>query len=302
MASDTRGSAVLARSLLGIIQVLSAALPFHAQRACARAFGEIQFRISPDRRAAVLGNLEQIAAAGHAGLADPRARVRAARKMFESQYRGWLEYLGRVAPRALSRGSEYRVIGAEHLYRAAARGRGAVLAIPHLGNWEFVGIALARLGFRIHAVAGIQLHPILTREVRALKEREGIHITTPQEGYGPLITALREGGIVALLVDGDVYSRSLSTTFFRRHTPFPAGPAILARRAGVPILHCHAVRCETGRHYFTIDGLDAPDLSLTLQEDLSRMTAGVARVLERSIATNVTQWCIFRPFWSADAA
>jgi len=293
---------VLPRSLLGIIQVLSAALSPPAQLACARALAAIQFRLSPDRRAAVLGNLEQIAAAGHAELADPRARLRAARQMFESHHRGWLEYLGRLGPRALSRDSAFRVIGAEHLYRAVARGRGAVLAMPHLGNWELVGIALARLGFRIHAVAGVQLHPILTREVRALKEREGIHITTPQEGYAPLIAALREGGIVALFVDGDVFSRSLPAQFFRRRTPFPAGPAILARRAGVPILHGHAFRCETGRHYLSIDGLDEPDTSLTLREDLARLTASVARILERSIAAHVTQWCIFRPFWSADAA
>lgn len=293
---------MLPRSLLGIIQLLTAALPPPAQRACARALAAIQFRLSSGRRAAVLGNLEQIAAAGHTELADPKARLRAARQMFESHHRGWLEYLGRLAPRALSRGSAFRVIGAEHLYRAVAGGRGAVLAMPHLGNWELVGIGLARLGFRLHAVAGVQVHPILTREVRALKQREGIQISTPEEGYAPLIAALREGGIVALLVDGDVFSRSLPAQFFRRRTPFPAGPAILARRAGVPILHAHAVRCESGRHYFSIDGVDEPDTSLTLREDLSRLTAGVARVLEQSIATNVTQWCIFRPFWNADAA
>ena len=222
--------------------------------------------------------------------------------MFEAHHRGWMEYLGRSAPRAFARAAPYRVTGMEYLDRAIAGGRGAILAVPHLGNWEMFGPALTRLGLEVHTVTGVQLHPVLAKEVRALKEREGIQVSTPEDGFLPLLGALRRGGIVALMVDGDVFSRSLPTKFFGRRTPFPAGPAILARRARVPILHGHAVRTDPSGHHISFDGLDEPDLSLPLQEDLSRLTAGVARTQERNIAEHVTQWCIFRPLWESDAA
>jgi KDO2-lipid IV(A) lauroyltransferase len=279
--------------------MLSSALPVPALRACVRAFAALQFRWSPGRRDAVLANLERIAEAGHPLLADPPARRLAARRMFEAHQLGWIEYLGRTASR--KRAAEYRLSGTEHLYRAVAGGRGAVLSVPHLGNWELIGLALTRLGFQVHTVTGIQIHPSVTREVRALKERDGVRVSTPEDGFLPLVAALRSGGIVALMADGDVFSRSLPAEFFGRRVEFPAGPAILARRARVPIVHGHAVRTETGRHYISFDGVDEPDLSLALRDDLSRLTARVARTLERSIAAHVTQWCIFRPLWNSDA-
>jgi KDO2-lipid IV(A) lauroyltransferase len=221
--------------------------------------------------------------------------------MFENLQLSWIEYLAGHPDRRDAPAIEFR--GAEFLYRALERGRGAVLAASHLGGWELAGSAFARLGLTVHVVSGIQLHPLVAREMREWKRREGIHVHTPREGFGPLVQALREGGIVVLLVDGDVYSRSLPATFFGRNVPFPAGPAILARRVGVPILHAHAARGQDGRHRVSFDGMDEPDPSLPVRQDLLRLTALVARSQERNIAEHVAQWCIFRPLWStADAA
>ena len=129
-----------------------------------------------------------------------------------------------------------------------------------------------------------------------------MRVSTPQDGFAPLVSALRNGEIVTLLVDGNVYSRSLPAEFFGRRVAFPAGPAILARRARVAIIHGHAVRGPGGDHEFCFDGLDEPDFSLPLADDLRRLTAGVARAQERNIAAHVDQWCIFRPIWGTDAA
>ncbi|MGH7681510.1 MAG: lysophospholipid acyltransferase family protein [Candidatus Eiseniibacteriota bacterium] len=282
--------------------MLSSALPIPVQRDVARALASVQFRWSPSRRDAVLANLERIAAAGYPSLADPAARVATARRMFEAHHRGWLEYLSRAGTGRRAARTEYQLSGTEHLYRAIATGRGAVLTVPHLGNWEMFGPALTNLGLRVHTVTGVQLHRSVAREIRALKARDGIEVSTPQDGFVPLLGALRRGSVVALMADGDVFSRSVPAEFFGARVPFPAGPAILARRAHAPIVHGHAVRTEDGGHRITFDGVDEPDPSLGVREDLGRLTACVARSLERSIAANVTQWCIFRSIWSADVA
>lgn len=263
----------------------------------------IQYRFHAARRNAVLENLATIGAAGHPELADRAARERIARRMFENFQLAWIEYLAGRPWSGRRDGPALEFRGAEILYRALAGGRGAVIAASHLGGWELAGTGLARLGLSVHAVSGVQVHPFVAREVRAWKRAEGIRVHTPREGFAPLVSALREGGVVVLLVDGDVYSRSLPATFFGRRIPFPAGPAILARRAWVPILHAHAARDPGGRHRVSFDGLDEPDPSLPLREDLARLTSLVARSQERNIAAHVSQWCIFRPLWSAaDAA
>ncbi len=248
-------------------------------------------------------NLEQIARAGCLSLAGTRELDRAARSIFESYHRFLLEYFAQRSLDARALDERFRFRGMECAYRALARGRGAVICAPHVGNWELAGIALSRLGFLVHVVTGVQFHRRWTEAARAAKARERILVSTPEEGYAPLLTTLRRGGLVVLLTDGDVYVRSLEARFFGRTIPFPAGPALLARRARAPILHAHAERGSRGRHVVSFDGMELPDAALSLDEDVLRITRRVAEAQERTIAAHVDQWCIFRPvFGSTDAA
>ena len=280
----------------------AAAVPRRSRAALARFWAGLQLIYDAPRRRAVLANLAQIAAAGRCREAVlPEARARTARAMLASGCLSWLEYF---AARARTPDERMTVTfrGSELLYRALAQGRGLVYTLPHLGCWELVGVAAARLGFRTHVVTGVQLHPLLSEAVRALKESDRIRVSTPADGFGPLLRTLREGGIVVLLVDGDVRTRTIDAPFFGRATPFPVGPALLARRSGAPLLHGHTARRADGTHELSFDALDEPDLALPVHEDLIRLTATMAGTQERNIERHVTQWCIYRPIWGFDAA
>ncbi|MGE5177432.1 MAG: lysophospholipid acyltransferase family protein [Hyphomicrobiales bacterium] len=296
-APGPRAPHALPRVAVHALLRLVAATPPRLADALARRAGALRYRLDRSARDAVLENLARMADAGHPRLRSARDRARAARSIFESYHRFLVEFLAqrRLDPRALD--ERFRVRGTALLYRALARGRGAVIAAPHLGNWELAGLALARLGFRVHVVTGVQLHPLLTGAVRSLKEAEGIRVSTPEDGVAPLLATLRANGLVVLLVDGDVFTRGLAAPFFGRAVPFPAGPAILARRAAAPLLHAHAERLPDGTHRISFDGWDEADARLPVDRDLRRLTEGVARAQERNIADLVTQWCIFRPFF-----
>ena len=152
-------------------------------------------------------------------------------------------------------------------------------------------------------MTGVQFHASVSRAARAAKERASILVSTPEDGFLPLLHTLRAGGIVVLLTDGDVYARALPAPFFGRTIPFPAGPALLARRSGAPLLHAHAECVGVDRLLLSVDGRDDSDRALPLAEDLARLTACVAAAQERAIAAHVGQWCIFRPlFEGSDAA
>lgn len=295
----SREPPVLSRIALRSALTLAASLSPRASRTLARVLASIQYACSPRRRRAALENLAWIGAAGHPALRGPGERDRAARAMFESYQRFLLEFLAQE--RAFGPGTApIRFAGMETLYRAVARGRGAIVVTPHVGNWEWGALALARLGFRMHAVTGVQLHPALAPAVRSLKERQGISVLTPADGFEPLVTALRRGGLVALLADGDVHSRSLAVPFFGREVAIPVGPALLARRTGAPIVHAHAFRAESGPIEIQIDGVDFADRALPLDRDVRRLTERIAAVAEATIARHVTQWCIFRPLFGPD--
>jgi lauroyl/myristoyl acyltransferase len=277
-------------------------LPSRAADSLARATASVEFAFRSKRRRAVESNLDWIAESGKLAPDPSRALGRTARSIFENYHRFVLEYLAQRSLDARALDDRFRFRGMETLYEAMARGRGAIVSAPHVGNWELAGIALARLGFRVHVVTGVQFHARLTGAARVLKERERILVSTPREGFRPLLRTLRRSGIVVLLTDGDVFVRSMETEFFGRRVPFPVGPALLARRSGAALLHAHAERAS-GRHVVVFDGTTLPAPELSLKEDLRRITKGVAEAQERTIAAHLDQWCIFRPlFPRRDAA
>jgi KDO2-lipid IV(A) lauroyltransferase len=279
------------------------ALPRRAADSLARATASVEFALRPKRRRAVESNLEWIAESGRLTPDRTRALGRTARSIFESYHRFVLEYLAQRSLDARALDDRFRFHGMEILYQALARGRGALVSAPHVGTWELAGIALARLGFRVHVVTGVQFHTRFTGSARLLKERERILVSTPHEGFRPLLRTLRRSGIVVLLTDGDVFVRSLETEFFGRRVPFPVGPALLARRSGAVLLHAHAERSAAGGHVVAFDGTMLPQPELPLEQDLRRITRGMALAQERTIAAHLDQWCIFRPlFPSRDAA
>jgi len=289
---------VISSLLLEAALALAPTLPDPVLSWLARATSRLEFAFASARRRAVLSNLEQIAGSGRLAETGPRSLTRTARAMFGSYHRFVLEYLAQGSLDSQALDTRFRFEGMETLYRALGPGRGAVVSAPHVGNWELAGIALARLGFRVHVVTGVQFHKRLTRIARILKERERVLVSMPGDGFRPLLDTLKRGGIVVLLTDGDVFVRSIETEFFGRRVPFPVGPAILARRARARLLHAHAERRPSQGHVVSFDGMDSPEASLSMAEDLLRMTRRVAEFQERAIAAHVDQWCIFRPLFA----
>jgi KDO2-lipid IV(A) lauroyltransferase len=284
---------------------IAPSLPRSAAESLARATGSVAFALSSKRRRAVESNLVRIAESGRLTVARSRALERTARSIFENYHLFVIEYLAQRTLDSRAMDTRFRFRGMEILYRALARGRGAVVVAPHVGNWELAGIAIARLGFRVHVVTGVQFHARFTDSARLLKERERILVSTTEEGFGPLLRTLRRSGIVVLLTDGDVFARSRETEFFGCRVPFPVGPALLARRSGAAILHAHAERSDTGGHVVVFDGAEAARPELPVEEDLDRLTRRVAEVQERTIAAHLDEWCIFRPMFpgvTADAS
>ena len=276
---------------------LAPALPHRTADSLVRLTSGLDYALAAGRRRAVQSNLDRILGPGRPD------RDRTARAIFESYHRFVLEYLAQRTLDARALETRFRFQGMENLYAALARGRGAVLSAPHVGNWELGGLAIARLGFRVHVVTGVQFHTRLTGLARLLKERERIRVSTPRDGFRPLLRTLRDSGLVVLLTDGDVFVRSLTTEFFGRPVRFPVGPALLVRRSGAALLFAHAARRPEGGHRVLFDGFELPRPDLPLREDLLRLTRLIAAAQERIIAAHLDQWCVFRPlFAERDAA
>src|SRR5581483_3668134 len=114
---------------------LARALPEPVAEGVARVAGFGAAHASPERRAQVERNLRRIHGPELRGLALRRA----VDATFESYARYWAESfrLPGTSPEKLDAGMSYR--GLRHLDDGLAAGKGVILALPHLGGWEWAG-------------------------------------------------------------------------------------------------------------------------------------------------------------------
>jgi KDO2-lipid IV(A) lauroyltransferase len=275
-----------------------AALPEPVALGLGNVVGDVLYRVRHEHRAMVRANLARVlgAEAGDAQLLD-----RWARRSFRAYARYWVE--GARLP-GTSPGEVVQhtfVDGLHHLHEGSATGRGTILALPHIGSWEYGGAFLATQDLPMTAVAERIEPPALFDYFVEQRAAMGLTIVPldPKSG-GTLLATLREGGLVGLLCDRDIEGTGIEVEFFGERTTMPAGPATLALRTGATLC-TGAVYSGPGPDHRAIV---EPPLDTTrtgpLRKDVTRLTQEIATRLEGLIRRAPEQWHVFQPLWLSD--
>jgi lauroyl/myristoyl acyltransferase len=186
--------------------------------------------------------------------------------------------------------------GLEHLIEAKARGAGTVIALPHIGSWEWGGSFLDQLGMGMVAVAEELEPPALFEWFKEKRESIGIRIEPLNAHAGTvLLQTLKAGGVVGLLCDRDIQGNGIVVEFFGEDVTMPAGPATLALRTGATLV---AAGCYSGPdrdHFAVISAPIEAQRSGRLREDVQRVTQSIAYELEGLIRRAPEQWHVLQP-------
>ncbi|HYA67322.1 MAG TPA: phosphatidylinositol mannoside acyltransferase, partial [Acidimicrobiales bacterium] len=224
------------------------------------------------------------------------------RRAFRYYGRYWLEgaRLPAVAPE-LVRQRFHLESGRDHLDAAMAAGQGAVMALPHVGAWEWGAAWLALEGYPMTAVAEVLEPPELDEWFVSQRQAIGLTIVPLGSGAGGvLLKTLGDGKLVGLLCDRDIEGNGVDVEFFGERTTLPAGPAVLGLRTGAPILPT-AVYAGPGRDHTAVILPPVPAVRRgRLRDDVARVTQDVARALEVLIRRAPDQWYMFQPNWPSD--
>ncbi|MGH2785209.1 MAG: phosphatidylinositol mannoside acyltransferase [Actinomycetota bacterium] len=249
------------------------------------------FRRNERRRGIVRDNLEPVVGPGEAlDVAVPEA--------FKSYGRYWMETF---RMQDLSSAELTRRFGGENLDSLDAihkRGRGGVLATPHLGNWDAGGRWVAER-WPLTVVVEV-LRPRMLFD-RFVAHRRSLGMTIVPLVRGGDATArclekIREGGYVALVSDRDLSGSGVEVTMFGRKTKMPPGPAVLALRAGAPLIPACIYMTDVGWHAWVMDPIDHGITGETPQ-NVAALTQRLAEAYERLIAREPTQWHAFSQVW-----
>jgi KDO2-lipid IV(A) lauroyltransferase len=235
-------------------------------------------------------------------MGDARRR-RAVQLAFDSYTRYWLESfrLPHLSRRAVDRGM--RVDGYEHVTEALEGGRGVILALPHLGGWEWAGRWMADRGHGLTAVVEAIDPPELFDWFKQLRSRLGMNIVAlgPEAGR-EVAAALKRNDVVCLLCDRDIRRTGVEVEFFGERTTLPAGPATLGLRTGAPVLPTAVYFTDrTDGHLGVVrPALDTTRSGGRLRADVERVTQDLAVELEHLIRRSPYQWHLFQPNWPSD--
>lgn len=206
----------------------------------------------------------------------------------------------------------FAVANVELLDEALAKGNGAILALPHQGNWDLAGAWVVTNKGPLTAVAE-RLKPEKLFE-RFLKFRNDIGMEILPLGtpnmMDELATRLTEGNrAVALLADRDLSRRGVEVEFFGAKTKMPAGPAILALTTEAPLfpvsLWYEEDKVGAKLHgQIRVEHTDpiGPDASKQpgFEEAVQRITQQIAKSLEVGIREHPADWHMMQKLWLED--
>lgn len=190
----------------------------------------------------------------------------------------------------------------EHIVPALDRGNGAILALPHLGGWEWAGRWAADRGYHLTVVVE-PLEPVELFEWFAdLRRQFGMKVISlgPDAG-SQCLRSLRNNEILCLLSDRDLTGTGVAVDFFGERTTLPAGPATLALRCGSALLPTAAYFSNrTSGHHAVVRPPIECIRSGGLREDVERITQVLAGELEALIRRAPDQWHLLQPNWPSD--
>jgi phosphatidylinositol dimannoside acyltransferase len=195
------------------------------------------------------------------------------------------------------------VAGKDTLLATLASGRGAVLALPHMGNWDAAGAWIIAEGVLRFTTVAERLEPeSLARRFFAFREGLGFEVLPATGGvarFGTLAQRLRAAGLVCLPADRDVTGSGIEVDFFGEKALMMGGSAALAIQTGAALRPATIWFEDGGWGTHIHEEIPVPADGSRSQKILA-MTQEVARVFEEGIRAHPQDWHMLQRVFTAD--
>ena len=184
-----------------------------------------------------------------------------------------------------------------------AAGRGVVVPLPHMGNWDQAGAWVIGRGAGSFTTVMERLeHESVYERFVAFREGLGMEVLPATGGphpFGVLAQRLRAGKLVALPCDRDVTGGGIEVDFFGEKALMMGGPAALAVQTGAALMPA-TLWFEGDRWGVRIhEEIPVPAVGDRRQK-AAAMTQEVARVFEQGIREHPADWHMLQRVFAAD--
>ena len=166
-------------------------------------------------------------------------------------------------------------------------GKGAVVALPHSGNWDHAAAYFLGRGYKAITVAERLKPEKLFQAFLEFRQNIGLEVlSTDMRTLPTLIQKAKDGYIIALVADRDLSTNGVEVNFFGEIAKMPAGPALIAERAGVDLIGAFIIYTESGiKIYF---------------EKLDLNVKAAANFFEENLRKYPVDWHMLQRIWIND--
>jgi Kdo2-lipid IVA lauroyltransferase/acyltransferase len=189
------------------------------------------------------------------------------------------------------------VEGWENLTAALAQGKGVLAFSAHLGNWEIGSLLLSKAA-KLHVVARALDNKLMEKALVRFRNSLGANVIYKQQASRKVLQALRNGEIVAILIDQNVLrSQAVFVDFFGR--PAATTPALGAfhLRTRAPLLPVFCLPTPGGGYRLKILPSPTIDLDGDIETNVLKITGTCTKMIEDEINKTPEAWLWFHDRW-----
>ncbi len=193
---------------------------------------------------------------------------------------------------------EVTVEGAENLQAALAKGKGAIVFLPHFGNWELLSLIYgALIPDRAKAIAFPLKNPLLNTYIWRHREQMSLRLIPRNRAIRETLRALKNNEAIGFFADQNAGPEGVFVSFLGKTASAARAPAVLALKTGAPLLFSLSIRQPDDRHHVYISDPIYAEASDDSERDVAIYTAEMLKQLEVYIHKYPEQWLWLHNRW-----
>jgi KDO2-lipid IV(A) lauroyltransferase len=187
-----------------------------------------------------------------------------------------------------------KIEGMEEVQKILKNGKGILLLLSHLGNWELMGLMSKVLGDPIAVIARpLKKNKWVNDMVAEVRKEAGLEVIPPKKASQKVLRALSKNRLVGILIDQRAKkSEGVWVDFFGKKAPSTPALAVLAMRTGVPVLPVFMIRNGYRKHRLLIQEPLQLVNTGNIKKDVETNTQLMNYALESIVRQYPDQW-----FW-----
>ena len=177
-----------------------------------------------------------------------------------------------------------------------------ILALPHVGNWEFAIPMGKELNLNLVAVAEPLSDIKILNWFTNLREELGCKILLGGKGqntFSEIVELLNSNNHVCLLAERHIGKSGVGVEFFDQMAAFPKGPVALSLETQLPIVPTAFIKTNDGYELHFGNPFIVPYFDNQAQS-IQHGLKVLSKSLEKLIMLDPNQWHSIQPVWTSE--